>query len=561
MKFPKRCRRAPSWVWVVLAAMWLTGCSSSDEVKEGMIGYVEGFLGGVVADEPRAALIGRDVLSAGGTAADAAVATYFALSVTMPSSASLGGGGVCLVHDGRESIRKKIRRRLGSDTETTKVLSFLPRGPAVIRPGATRPTAIPGNARGFFALHSKYGYLRWSRLVAPAEKLARFGFQVSRVMAREIAAAGPALMEDMEARRIFGGKDGRGVTERDFIVQIDLSAVLGILRAKGPGPFYSGNLARQVVEATNAAGGSLTTEEIRASSPVWSDTLKVPFGNRIAHFPGPPVVAGPVGAQVWRMLADGDRFEDATETGRAHLLAESAMRALADRGRWMRPDGSDSVPAEALAGEERVEALMQSFKAATHTPAADLTPRPSAWVENPAATGFVVVDSEGSAVACMVTANNLFGTGRIARGTGIVLAAAPDKGGHGYTALSPMLAINHKVNQFYFGAAASGGVRAPTALASVAAGAMLGGASLEDALRARRVHHGGEPDVLYYEQGLSADIIQGLRQREYRVEATPVLGLVNAIYCAEGIPDNPKTCEVRVDPRGFGLAAASAGKE
>ncbi|HUN53031.1 MAG TPA: gamma-glutamyltransferase, partial [Candidatus Sulfotelmatobacter sp.] len=141
------------------------------------VGDLKGFVGGVVSDEPQATLIGRDVLAHGGTAADAAAAMYFALAVTYPGAASLGGGGACVVYD--RTLNKGY------------ALDFEPKRAA--RPGAV---AVPGNVRGMMALQSRFGRLRWGQILAPAESLATIGHPLSRATARELAVLGPELLRD-----------------------------------------------------------------------------------------------------------------------------------------------------------------------------------------------------------------------------------------------------------------------------------------------------------------------------------------------------------------------------
>lgn len=125
--------------------------------------------------------------------------------------------------------------------------------------------------------------------------------------------------------------------------------------------------------------------------------------------------------------------------------------------------------------------------------------------------------------------------------------------------LGPMLVINSSSKQFFFGAGASGGVAAPTALVNVAARILLAGQPVETAVPAKRVHHGGAPDITYYEPGIPRDDVMALSQRGHNVAATPVLGIVNVVHCSDGMPRRPSSCVAMADPRGNGMAL-SAGQ-
>lgn len=544
----------------IAALLFLAGCSTNlldtlnplksteDEAKRGTIGFVEGFLGGVAADEPRATLIGRDVLSSGGTAADAAVAISFALSVTLPSSASLGGGGLCLVH--------------GVKSNTTETLDFLPAIPSKIGTSSQPPAAVPGLVRGMAALHAKYGRLQWSQLIAPAEKLSRFGERVSRALARDLKQAEPVLMADPQLRKIFAaGKGDVLVREGEFLKQPDLSSVLGRLRARGAGDFYTGLVARQLVADVAGAGGVISKEDLRNYAPRWRPTLKVPYIKEANfHFATPPGASNVLAAQMMSVMVKDGGWEKASPTERAHLMAEATGRPLADRGRWLQGDGSAGGSPEKLISKDTIQHLLTGYRADRHVAWARAGAMTADDPGNRSGTGFVVADREGSAVACGLTLNNPFGAGRVAPGTGILLAALPGPNGRGPDALAPVLLVSDLFNVFYYAAVATGGSAAPSALANVTTRALFGveGEAPQGALAAKRIHNGGIPDVTYYEQGMADDVVKALAAMGHRVEQTSSIGQVNVIFCPAGVPKKDGTsCATLTDPRGFGLGAGN----
>jgi gamma-glutamyltranspeptidase/glutathione hydrolase len=469
----------------MLLALACAGCdtvgSLGDAVfgappAEGTPGHVTGFLGGVVAVEPRAALAAREILSVGGNAADAAVALGFALSVTLPSRAGLGGGGACLAYN---------PSRRGPGSGAPEAIVFTPLAPASAR-GSDRPAALPMLARGLFALHARYGKRPFESLIAPAEQMARFGVPASRAFIRDLGVVAGPLAGDPGARAVFF-RNGQPLGENAVLSQPELGATISQLRVAGVGDLYQGALARRLEEVTPGVGGAMTVADLRAALPKVLPPLTLPGngGDTIAFLP-PPADGG---------LAAAGAFQALTANPAALDAANGRALGLAAR---LRQSGGD---AQAM--------LAQPDAAGGALPLL------------PASTTFATLDKDGDAVVCALTMNNLFGTGRIAPGTGIVLAASP-------AAVAPPLlaaamAWNNNIHGFRAAVGGSGQAAAPLATAF----ALL--QALADKSPAARPMPNPVPDP----------------------------GRANVIECTGYLPDADSSCGWATDPRGAGLAVGS----
>ncbi|MDP7343805.1 MAG: gamma-glutamyltransferase [Alphaproteobacteria bacterium] len=522
----------------VLLVVLLGGCEVTQTLPKLSMFEPTSYFGGVVADEPRAALVAREVLAAGGSAADAAVALYFTLAVTYPSTASLGGGGLCLVYSPDED-----------EGDTTEVIEFYAQSAAPGSPPPARPNAIPGSARGMYALQARYGRLPWSQLLAPAETYARLGHQVSRALARDLRLAGISLFTDSEMRKIFLHPDGSPISEGQRVHQLELGSVLSQLRIKGAGDFYSGSVAKSLAGGASQAEGALTIEELRAFRPQWRESTSFSFGHHTFHTAPPPAAAGLTAAAIFHLLAEGDRYLDAPVGERAHLVAEVSKRAFADRQNWI--DGNNAAALDL----NRLQGSMATYRSDQSTSPDMLSPPPKRRLENPASTSFITMDRLGLTVSCAVTMNNLFGTGRVVPGTGILLATSPATLGNAATSLSPIVLVNHNTSQLFFAAGSAGGAAAPAALASVMRAALLEDMPLREAVQASRLHHGGMPDIVLTEPDIEAQEYESLDRRGHLVAEVPEIGRVNAVHCPGGVPRNPETCLFESDRRGYGLAS------
>jgi gamma-glutamyltranspeptidase/glutathione hydrolase len=534
-----------------LAALALASCGGSDSSSGGSA-PARPLRGAVIADEPRAALVGRDILLRGGSAADAAVATYFAMAVTLPSVATLGGGGVCLAYDGQ------LNR-----AEVVEFVAQAPRSRGI--------AAIPGNARGMFALHAKYGRLRWEQVLAPAEGLARFGVETSRATAEDIAQGWSALSQDAVAFRIFGkpppdfaqrvaqaARDPRAaqalraafrpLAEGDRLVQEDLANFISLLRRNGGLDMHDGAAAQAYVAGTARAQAPLSASDLANALPQLQPALQVTAGEVTIYTPPPPVASGVMVGQIVSLAAPQWRNLSAAE--RANVLAQASLLAHWDRERWQRPDLSSGVAGQQLVSAARVGELAGMMRAAGRIPPQSLNPPVRARPLNAGAGKLVVVDGAGNAVACATSANGLFGLARVAPGTGVVIAAASNANDNGMQWLAP--ALVGRRNGVLGGVVGGGGAATPAVVSQVLLATMVERRPLDEAIAAPRMNYTGAPDQAGVEEGAS-DLMAALRAAGYATQSFPPFGRTIGFSCPDGIA-RAERCAFASDPREPGMA-------
>ena len=197
-------------LFMALACALLAACTDGlpkvvVKLGEGDTTAADGLRPFVIAtDDAAATTVGAEILKAGGSAGDAAVAVAFALGVTLPSSAGLGARGACLVHN--------------MASGNTEALDF---------------TAPAGEGRGLeramLTLHGTLGALPWARVVAPAANLARFGTAVSTTLAAQLSHA-DTLLNDGAALAVFMSPRRQLLSAGETLRQPGLAAALDRLR-------------------------------------------------------------------------------------------------------------------------------------------------------------------------------------------------------------------------------------------------------------------------------------------------------------------------------------------
>ena len=240
--------------------------------------------GMVASSSPQASLFGLRMLAAGGTAADAAVAAAAGLQVTMPCQTGLGGDCFVLYY---EAATGTVHALNGSGRSPRALsLELLRRqGLAAALPaGHAHNVTVPGAPAAWADLQARFGALPRAQVVAPAAELAAGGYPVAPITARLWQAAAGQLHAARGGAELLA--QGRAPRAGEVMRIPTLAASLRAWGTAGAAPFYTGNIAEQVVAAVRAAGGVLAKEDLAAHRSEWVQPLAVDYrGKRVWECP------------------------------------------------------------------------------------------------------------------------------------------------------------------------------------------------------------------------------------------------------------------------------------
>jgi gamma-glutamyltranspeptidase/glutathione hydrolase len=508
--------------------------------------------GMVVAQEARAARIGRDVLERGGNAVDAAVATGFALAVTYPRAGNIGGGGFMVIHlaEGRRDIA--IDYRETAPTATTRDTYLDASGVADPRKSRDIGLAIgvPGTVAGLALAHEKYGSGRFTlaELIAPSIALARDGIPVEDDIADSLPYARERLARWPSSAKIFLRADGAVLAPGDRLVQADLAATLSSIAQDGPRAFYQGPIAEKIAAAVREAGGLMTADDLASYRAVERRPIRGSYrGHDIVSMP-PPSSGGVLLVEMLNVL-EGFTLRPG-DPASLHLMIETMRRAYADRARLLGDPDFVQAPIRGLISKRYAATLRAAIDPERAQPSSEIGNGNPAAFEGDNTTHYSVVDRFGNAVANTYTLNLSYGVGLVAEGTGVLLnnelddfAAAPgapnayglvgfdaNAPGPGKRPLSSMTpTIVFKDGRLFLVTGSPGGSRIITTVLQVLLNVIDYGMGIADAVHAPRLHHQWLPDQVVVEATVPAATVQALEARGHRVRVSPPFTAANSI--------------------------------
>ena len=411
---------ARRWVlpFTIATSSLLAGCGGGDDNQSVLTA------GAAATGDDYSAQVAQQILSSGGNAVDAAVATAFTLAVTYPEAGNIGGGGFMNSYmDGKAyflDYREVAPTAATKDFYTQFKDASGKQDPNSSVLGA-QAVGVPGTVMGLWEAQKKFGRLSWQQVVSPAIALARDGYYPSQqsvdwVKWVDTTFQGVPYPSNLDA--YFGG-----MKAGDLFKQPELAATLERISAGGADEFYKGKTADLLVASMTQDGGKgiITKDDLAAYKVVWREPISFSWQGMTVLTAPPPSSGGIALAQLLGMKSD---LKSSLFTGvpvnsaqYIHLNAEMMKRVFADRAQYLGDPAFVSVPVTGLLDSAYIARRAAEVNPTSITPTANVQPG------NPQfhTTHYSIVDKWGNAVSNTYTLNNPYGSAVVVKGAGFAL--------------------------------------------------------------------------------------------------------------------------------------------
>jgi gamma-glutamyltranspeptidase/glutathione hydrolase len=384
---------------------------------------------GVAAAHPIAVEAGLEILRAGGSAVDAAVAVQAALGLVEPQSSGIGGGAFLLHYDAQTKRVTAYDGREAAPRGATPDMFLDEQGQSLSYADAVtsgRATGVPGAIVMLGVAHRQHGRLPWSQLFRGVEQTADEGFVAPKRLARFANSQfRQATLPD--ARALFGKPDGSTVQAGETLRNPAYAATLRVIAGHGPRALLEPPLAEQIIARTHAEPrpGTLAPIDFASYRPRQGEPLCRPYRVYVVCVPPPPS-SGVSLLQMLAILEHTDIAKRGPNDPQAwFLFAEASRLMYADRDRYVADPAFVAVPINGLLDPAYVASRAKLIgERAGEPPVAGDPPQLAAGIqfgedatqEVAGTSHFVVVDGEGDVVSMTTSVESLFGSGRAVGG-------------------------------------------------------------------------------------------------------------------------------------------------